>query len=80
MKIATKRKRIEKKLTALHQELKQLQEECTHDNSTYKAGGNTGNWSASDDWYWYDWDCPDCGKWWTTEQSYQLTIGKKEKR
>ena len=69
MKIATKRKRIEKKLEAAHKELRALRKECQHENAKYKYGSNTGNWCPVDDCYWVEWNCPDCGMCWTTEGS-----------
>lgn len=40
--------------------IKALQEECLHPLYTAKYGGNTGNWSESDDSYWIDLHCPEC--------------------
>lgn len=40
--------------------IKAVQEECEHPLYTAKYGGNTGNWSSSDDSYWVDFHCPDC--------------------
>lgn len=44
------------------------QEACPHAAPTYKYRGDTGNWDKSDDKYWIDWACTDCGKRWQTPQ------------
>lgn len=46
----------------------ELQELCTHTNATHENKANTGNYSPSDDEYWTNHKCPDCGKSWTTDQ------------
>ncbi len=45
-----------------------LQAACPHAAPTYKYRGDTGNWDKSDDKYWIDWACTDCGKQWQTPQ------------
>lgn len=42
---------------------------CRHYDLTGEYGANTGNWCASDDYYWVDFSCPNCGKRWTEDQS-----------
>lgn len=42
-----------------------LQASCTHPNVTKTPRSDTGNYSKSDDRYWYDCKCPVCGKFWT---------------
>jgi len=68
MKIKTRYERIQKNLTKSYDQLKLLQAECTHENKTMKYRGDTGNWDRSDDCYWIEHNCPDCGKHWTTPQ------------
>lgn len=64
IKVARKRIKIERKISDLQTELKQLQEECGHPNLEKKYGSDTGNYDRSQDCYWTDYNCPDCGKRW----------------
>lgn len=66
----TKRKRItiQDKIATLNEQLKELQNLCRHPNVEKKYGGNTRNYDPSADSYWIEWKCPDCGKFWTTDQ------------
>ena len=59
---------IKNKIDRLSEQLDELQEQCQHPNveKTYK--GNTGNYDPSADSYWIDWFCPDCKKYWMTDQ------------
>lgn len=59
---------IRNKIDRLNDQLGELQEQCQHPNveKTYK--GNTGNYDPSADSYWIDWLCPDCKKYWMTDQ------------
>jgi len=54
-------KNMQEKLTS---ELQQLQASCPHENKQGEYKGDTGNWSSSDDSYWIDARCLDCGKTW----------------
>lgn len=66
------RRKLEKlriKEDKLKLEFKTLRDICGHVNYTKKAGGNSGNYDPSSDYYWYDWSCQDCGRTFTTEQS-----------
>lgn len=75
IEIANTRKRIERDQKKLSDELKELQEKCTHQgNLTYKYNGSSGNWDRNDS-YWIEWHCKDCGKRWNTSQdnSYYQT-------
>lgn len=62
------RAEIESSLAELNAELEGLQKLCTHPCVTKKYRSNTGNYDPSADCYWIEWSCPDCGKYWTTEQ------------
>lgn len=55
--------------TLLSKRLARLQDECPHATPTYANRGSTGNWDPQDNAYWTEWDCPDCGKKWRTDQS-----------
>lgn len=67
-KIKRERSKIEGKITELNLKLIELQGSCKHPRvlKTYK--GDTGNWSKSDDCYWIEFRCPDCGEQWTENQ------------
>lgn len=41
---------------------------CQHPSATRTARANTGNYDPSADCYWYEFRCPDCGKFWTEDQ------------
>lgn len=43
--------------------------ECGHPRLQGKYEANTGNWDRNDDSYWISFKCPDCGKFWTEDQS-----------
>lgn len=45
-----------------------IQAACPHETPTYAYRGSTGNYDPSNDGYWIEWACPDCGKRWHTEQ------------
>lgn len=78
-----KRKRItiQNKIISLREQLEELQNLCKHPDVTKKYGGDSGNYDPSQDSYWIDWRCPDCGKFWTTDQSREnvLKPGKEIK-
>ncbi|QBQ74740.1 hypothetical protein BcepSauron_360 [Burkholderia phage BcepSauron] len=59
---------IQRSLARLSEKLKLLRDACPHLNVQKKARSDTGNWSRSDDRYWYDCTCPACGKHWTEDQ------------
>lgn len=49
--------------------IKHIQEyKCSHPNATKEYKADTGNYSKSDDRYWIDYSCPDCGKHWSKDQ------------
>lgn len=67
--ISEKRLEILSKIRKLSEELTILQSECHHLNVVKKYRSDTGNYSKSDDSYWAEFNCPDCGKHWTEEGS-----------
>lgn len=71
--IIEKRQAIEQIQSDAHSLLEALRAECAHENYTAKYGGNTGNWSESDDSYWVDFHCPECG--WSKTEYSELTGG-----
>lgn len=55
-------------IVSAEQDLRTLQAACPHTQVTKVAKSNTGNYDPSVDSYWYEFSCPDCGKWWTEDQ------------
>lgn len=45
-----------------------LQSACHHSRASKEAKASTGNYDRGSDAYWYEFKCPDCGKFWTVEQ------------
>lgn len=60
--------KCQRKIVKWRQKLTAIQDACTHKGAVKVAGANTGNWCKQDDSYWYDFDCPVCGKHWTEPQ------------
>jgi len=74
--VRDRRRRLELISEAARDAIGELQQQCDHSGEvTYKYAGSSGNWSKSDDEYWMEWHCMDCGKHWTTSQdnAYELT-------
>lgn len=72
--VQRKRISILDKITKLGNQLTELQSLCLHTDVTKKYGGDTGNYDPSQDSYWIDWHCPDCGKRWTTDQDRENVL------
>lgn len=66
--VQRRRLAIKKKISDWYKQLDLLREQCEHPNVERSYGANTGNYSPSDDVYWTDYKCPDCG-WRHTEYS-----------
>jgi hypothetical protein len=67
--IAQKRRRLEASISKASQALSELQKECNHSGDlTYKFNGSSGNYDRSQDSYWIEWKCNDCGERWNTTQ------------
>jgi len=66
--IVRKRQAVERKMKKLCEDLSQLQESCPHKNADYVPRGSSGNYDPSNDSYWYDITCLDCGKRWVEDQ------------
>lgn len=60
--------RINKRIQKAYKELADLQNSCPHTNVTRTPKANTGNYDPSADRYWYEFKCPDCGKFWIKDQ------------
>ena len=52
----------------LENQILKLQGLCEHPRSITTPRSDTGNYSKSDDRYWYEHKCPDCDKRWETDQ------------
>jgi hypothetical protein len=55
-------------LASLQIELEGVRNKCTHPNAVKQNNASTGNWDRSQDSYWKDCKCPDCGKSWREDQ------------
>lgn len=67
--VQRRRDTLYRRMQRSEHDLKMLQRECEHPNVEKKYGSDTGNYDPSADSYWIDWRCPDCSKFWTTDQS-----------
>lgn len=47
---------------------KELQAICQHPFADKKYRSDTGNWDRSQDSYWIEFKCPDCGRRWIEDQ------------
>ncbi len=66
--IKKKYDQIQKKLKGVQSELDWLRETCKHPSANAKHKGDRGNYDPSMDRYWIEYDCPDCGKFWTEDK------------
>jgi hypothetical protein len=66
--IREKRENIQRNMDMANANLLALREQCTHPNAKKENKSSTGNWDRSQDAYWKECVCPDCGKRWTEEQ------------
>jgi len=53
----------------LTEQLTQIRNKCKHKNKTYTYSASTGNYDPSNDRYWKNYECPDCGKKWSEDCS-----------
>lgn len=60
--------RLKSEKEEISNQIIELQTQCKHSFATKVAKSDTGNWCKADDRYWYEFDCPDCGKRWTEDQ------------
>jgi len=66
--VVRRRIAIENKIKQWTTSLEELQNSCLHYHSFYENKGSTGHWDR-DDSFWRNYECLDCGKIWTTDQS-----------
>ena len=59
---------LHRKQVKLYEDLGHLQSLCEHPNVQKKHKGNTDNYDPQADRYWTEWTCPDCRKFWNTDQ------------
>jgi hypothetical protein len=50
--------------------LTDYQDKCKHPNVTKTHGANTGNYDPTSDYYWTDFKCLDCNRWWRQDGSH----------
>jgi hypothetical protein len=66
--IREKQEKLVAEIYRLQLRLAKLQEECEHTFATHTSRANTGHYDPSNDHYWYENRCTDCGKFWITDQ------------
>jgi len=66
--IKEERESLESLSVAIRKRLKVLQARCDHMEATVHYKSDTGNCCKSDDRYWKEYHCPECGKRWEEEQ------------
>lgn len=66
--IARRRETISNKFVMWSYELSKLQNICQHPNVMKTHKGDTGNYDPTQDSYWIEFHCPDCGKRWNIPQ------------
>lgn len=66
--IMSKRQKIQRRIEKANADLKNLQNECPHENVIKNQRGSTGNYDPSDDCFWIEYSCPDCGKRWIEDK------------
>lgn len=59
---------LDAKIQELTQQKYKLQSRCRHTNAVAEYQADTGNWCKSDDAYWVDIRCYDCGHRWQEDQ------------
>lgn len=70
-----KKSAIRNRINLIDQEIRKLEEQkddirkkCRHTNAVAEYGSDTGNWCKSDDSYWINYHCYDCGDRWVKDQ------------
>ena len=74
--IREKREALELIIENAYNALKALRDQCNHSGElSYQYQSSSDGWSKSDDAYWMDWHCHECGNRWTTSQddAFELT-------
>lgn len=66
--ISNERERICKNMNKWKVKLSNIQDSCSHVNIIKEYKSNTGNYDPSNDNYWANLKCPDCGKFWREDQ------------
>jgi hypothetical protein len=68
MKNITKIKKYKEKINDLYSKIDEIQEKCIHEHKNVIDKSDTGNYDPSEDIYWSEFKCLDCGKSWWTER------------
>lgn len=56
------------KIEKAEEDLEKARNECPHVNTVEKCCGDRGNFDPSNDSYWTEYTCKDCGKFWSVEK------------
>jgi hypothetical protein len=67
-RIRESREEVQAQIMHYTNELIAIQDRCTHPGAMKENKANTGNYDRSQDTYWKDCVCPDCGKRWMEDQ------------
>lgn len=60
--------KLDQQIDELWQQREVLRTRCRHLHAVAKYGANTGNYDPTQDCYWIDFHCHDCGRHWTEDQ------------
>lgn len=60
--------RLDGLIEKLVAEREQAREKCRHNNTVHRFFSDTGNYDPTQDCYWIEFRCYDCGKVWTEDQ------------
>ena len=73
--------KYQEKIAKLQKQIEEEQQKCKHDNITGKYGSDIGNWDRSEDSYWLDVKCLECGLRWhyTSDEIEYNSLSKKIK-
>lgn len=68
LSIKKRYERLLKKEAEIADKITALQEECPHIGHSIVYKSDTGNWDPSEDCYWTENKCHNCGKFWMAAQ------------
>ncbi len=66
--IRERREELQAVIRTYSDRLQELKNLCSHPSATKENKSSTGNYDPSQDAYWRECVCPDCGKLWTEDQ------------
>ena len=66
-KIAIEYQALQAQIKEASDRINVLRSKCKHKKAVKTYGSNTGNYDPSNDGYWTEYSCPECGRYWTEE-------------